>query len=194
VRGGSECGACKHPDRASIELGLANSVPLRVLAKRFGLSTYAIHRHRHRHMTPQLLAQLVTRGRMSEIDLEKLRITESEGLLHHLVAARGRLYKAMDEAEARSDFQNLARVTGTLLKNLELTAKLLGELNSGAANVTVNILALPEYHGLRTALMQALKVHPEARAAVLDALHRFEAPNLQAIAEEPRLVGPSTRS
>ena len=189
MRSGNECGVCKHPDRASIELGLANRVPLRTLRERYGLSIDAIHRHHHRHMTPQLIAQLMTRGRMTEIDLEKLRVAESEGLLHHLVAVRGRLYKAMDESESRGDYPSMARVTGTLLKNLELTAKLLGDLNNGAANVTVNILALPEYHGLRTALMQALKAHPAARAAVVEALQEFEAPNLRVIAEEPRLVG-----
>jgi len=134
-------------------------------------------------MAPQLIAQLMTRGKLTEIDLEKLRITESEGLLHHLVAVRGRLYRAMDQAEDLGDYLNTARVSATLLKNLELTAKLLGELHTGA-QVTQNILVLPEYHGLRTAILQALKGHPEARAAVVAALQHFEMPEVPALEGE----------
>lgn len=185
---GRNCTVCSHPDRASVELGLANRVPLRVLATRYGLSQDAVHRHRHRHMSPQLTAQLMTRGRLTEIDLDKLRITESEGLLQHLVAVRGRLYRAMDQAEDLGDYLNASRVSATLLKNLELTAKLLGDLQSGAQHVTQNILVMPEYHGLRTAILQALRAHPEARAAVVAALHTFETPAVPVLEGEGRRV------
>jgi len=175
---GRECGACAHPDRASIELGLANRVPLRVLSKRYGLSIDSIHRHRHKHMTPELTAQLMTRGRLTEIDLEHFRTTESEGILHHLVALRARLYQSLDQADDEGKGSDVAKISSTLLKNLELTAKLLGDLNAGSTNLTQNILILPEYHGLRTAIMQALKPYPEARAAVANALQTYETPTL----------------
>jgi len=187
VNKGRACTICEHPSRASLELGVANRVPVRTLSRRFGVSPDAVHRHKHRHMAPQLIAQLMVRGKVSEIDLEKLRITESEGLLHHLVAVRGRLYAALDQSEDLGDYLNTARVSATLLKNLELTAKLLGELHTGA-QVTQNILVLPEYHGLRTAILQALKGHPEARNAVVAALHTFEMPEVPALEGEVRRV------
>lgn len=176
---GVECNCCKHPDRASIELGLSNRVALRVLSKRYGISIDSLHRHRHKHMSPQLTAQLMQRGRLSEVDLEQLRITESEGILHHLVATRGRLYKAMDAADELGNHMDAARISGVLLKNLELTAKLLGDLQTGSSQV--NILVLPEYHGLRVAIMQALKMFPEARAAVAQALQNYESPDVPAL-------------
>lgn len=188
---GRECGVCAHPDRASVELGLANRVSLRALGKRYGLSIDAIHRHRHNHMSPQLTAQLMTRGRLTELDLEHLRSTESEGLLHQLVAMRGRLYKAMDSTHDLGNHMESARIGGILLKNLELTAKLLGDLNAGSSSVTQNILILPEYHGIRTAIMQALKPFPEARAAVAHALQGYESPTLPVLEGEVRRVGPS---
>lgn len=184
---GQACGPCGHPDRASLELGLANTVPLRVLSKRYGLSVASLFRHRRNHMSPQLTAQLMTRGRLSEIDLDNLRVTESEGILHHLVAIRGRLYRAMDQAEELGDYSASARVSGSLLKNLELTAKLLGDLQTGSASITQNILVMPEYHGLRTAIMQSLKNFPEARASVAAALQQYETPT------EPMIEGEAKR-
>ncbi|MFL6587205.1 MAG: hypothetical protein ACJ8GV_10030 [Luteimonas sp.] len=153
------------------------------------MSVDSVHRHGHKHMSVQLKAQLMTRGRLTEIDLDQLRETESEGLLHHLVASRGRLYRAMDEADEQGKNLEVARITGVLLKNLELTAKLLGDLHGGSSQV--NILVLPEYHGLRTAIMQALRPFPAARAAVAHALQSYETPQIPAIDGEVKRVSSS---
>jgi hypothetical protein len=189
IKKGRECGVCAHPDRASIELGLANRIALRTLSKRYGLSIDAIHRHRHKHMDATLTAQLMTRGRLTEIDLDHLRITESEGILHHLVTTRARLYRAIDATDDAGNHMESARITGILLKNLELTAKLLGELSAGSTSLTVNVLASEEYFGLRVAIMQALKPFPEARAAVAHALQGYESPTLPILEGEVRRVG-----
>lgn len=183
-----QCTICEHPDRATLELGIANAVPMKTLARRHGISHDALIRHKRNHMPPQLLAALKTRGRATEIDLDHLRVTESEGLLQHLVALRGRFYRLLDSAEELGDFSAAARTGGQLLKNLELTAKLLGDLQTGSQQVTQNILVLPEYHGLRTAIVQALSSHPEARSKVIAALQHFEAP---AIEGEARVVSGS---
>ena len=175
---GKGCKVCEHPDRASIELGLANKVPIRVLGKRYGLSADSVWRHGQRHMAPELHAQLMTRGRMSPADLENLRVTESEGVLQHLVAVRGRLYGLMDSAEQQDDYRSAAAIGNQIGKNLEVTAKLLGDIRTGTVNVTNNVLLLPEFHALRTTIMQALRAHPEARAEVAAALRALESPDV----------------
>jgi hypothetical protein len=177
---GQGCTICGHPDRASIELGLANKVPIRVLGKRYGVSSDAVHRHGHRHMTAELHAQLMTRGRMTPQDLENLRVTESEGVLQHLVAVRGRMYALMDVAEQQGDYRSAATIGGQIVKNMEVTAKLLGDIRTGTVNVTNNVLLLPEFHALRTTIMQALRAHPEARAEVAAALRALESPDVPA--------------
>ena len=53
--------------------------------------------------------------------------------------------------------------------NLELLAKLLGELQDQAA-VTVNVLATPEWMAIQTTIVRALEPYPDARAAVAVAL------------------------
>lgn len=165
-RKGVECQVCAHPDRASVELGLANKVPCRVLAKRYGLQDDAVWRHGRHHMTAELHASLITRGRMSPTDLENLRITESEGVLQHLVALRGRMYGWADIAEQQGDVKAAAAIGGQIVKNIEVTAKLLGDIRTGTTNITNNLLLVPEYHAFRTAMMQALRPYPEALAAV----------------------------
>jgi len=175
---GRGCKVCEHPDRASIELGLANKVPIRVLGKRYGLSQDSVWRHGQRHMTAELHSQLMTRGRMTQADLENLRITESEGVLQHLVAVRGRLYGLMDAAEQQDDYRAAAAIGNQIGKNLETTAKLLGDIKTGTVNVTNNLLVMPEFHALRTKIMQALRAHPEARADVAAALKQLESPDV----------------
>ncbi len=176
---GRRCTICAHADRAPIELGLANNVPVRMLAKRHGISKEAAFRHRKNHMPTQLLAKLKTRGRSTEIDLEQLRITESEGLLQHLVAQRARLYCLADDAEDLKDIGNAARVHGQLTRNLELTGKLLGDLQTGNQTITQNILIAPQYHTMRTEMIRALRPYPDAQRAVVAVLQAMEAPAIQ---------------
>ncbi|TYT27255.1 hypothetical protein FZO89_13880 [Luteimonas viscosa] len=184
---GSPCRICDHPDRASIELGLANKVPIRVLGKRYGVSADSVWRHGQRHMSAELHGQLQTRGRMTPQDLENLRITESEGVLQHLVAVRGRLYGLMDAATLQDDYRGAAAIGNQIGRNLEVTAKLLGDIRTGTVNVTNNVLLLPEFHALRTTIMQALRQHPEARASVAAALRQLESPDV------PRQESPEER-
>ena len=175
---GIPCNVCNHPDRASIELGLANKVPIRVLGKRYGVSPDSVWRHGSRHMSAELHGQLMTRGRMTPEDLENLRITESEGVLQHLVAVRGRLYGLMDAATEQDDYRGAAAIGNQIGKNLETTAKLLGDIRTGTVNVTNNVLLMPEFHALRTSIMAALRQYPEARAEVAKALRALESPDV----------------
>ena len=175
---GSSCKVCEHPDRASIELGLANGIGIRPLGKRYGLSSDSVWRHGKNHMTADLHAQLFTRGRANPADLENLKISESEGLLHNLIAVRGRLWGLMDLCEADEDYRTAASIAGRIDKNIETTARLLGDIHTGNISVTNNVLLLPEFHALRTNIMQALRHFPEARASVAAALKQLESPDL----------------
>ena len=63
-----------------------------------------------------LTAVLRTRGRMTPTDLENLRQAESEGVLQHLVAVRGRLYGLMDAATLQEDYRAAASIGNILGK------------------------------------------------------------------------------
>jgi hypothetical protein len=140
---GRQCNCCRHRELAGINLALARGVSVRALARRYGLSIDSLFRHRTNHLPPQLRASLIA-GPDLDIDLDKLRETESQSLLSHLINLRGRLFSALDISEEFRDGNMLARVAGQLHNNLELTGKLLGDLSSGHTSVT-NVLIEPQY-------------------------------------------------
>jgi hypothetical protein len=155
------------------------------LARRYDLSTDSIYRHKKAHLPPQLRAKLIA-GPDCDLDLDRLRESESQSLLANLVALRHRLFASLDVAEECGDSNMVCRVTAQLHANLELTGKLLGDL--GVGSVTNNVLVLPEYVEMRVALVDALAAFPEARRAVAAVLHGLEhkaAEEITAQAERP---------
>jgi hypothetical protein len=166
-----KCIVCEHPDRAGIEFGLANRQ--RGLAKRYALSKECLIRHRRNHMGPDLMASLLTRGRMTAADLENLRLTESEGIIQTLAIAKARIFRQLDKAEAAGDSAAAVRALMALHRNVELMAKVVGEIPTGNQTIN-NIMIAPQYHALRQAMVYALKQYPEAQKALMGALESIE--------------------
>ena len=137
-------------------------------------------------MPPQLRAKLLA-GPDTDIDLDRLKESESQSLLANLVAVRHRLLATLDVAEEFGDSALVCRVTSQIHQNLELTGKLLGDLGVGSTTVT-NILIQPAYVEMRVALVNALADFPEARRSVAAVLHQLEnraAETIKAESERP---------
>jgi hypothetical protein len=163
----------QHVDRAQIERDLAVGVPLRLLAKRYGLSKDALCRHRKK-LPPQLRAAMLAQSLRPEVDLDKLRTVESEGLLSNLAAQRARLLLWQDSAASAEQFGVAAQIAAQINANLALTGRYLGELGVHHTVTSVSVLVSPQYLELRAALLRALQPYPDARRAVVDAIHRLE--------------------
>jgi hypothetical protein len=142
------------------------------IARRYGMSKDSVARHSANHLPDQLRAKLIA-GPDLDIDLDRLRETESQSILMHLASLRARLFASLDTAEECGDGAMLAQLSGQIHKNLELVAKLVGDLAVGGS-VTNNILIAPVYVELRHALFAALTAFPDARIAVAAALHSIE--------------------
>jgi hypothetical protein len=178
----------EHRERAAIELAIARGVSYRSVAKRYGVSVDAVGRHAREHMPPQLRAKLIA-GPDLDIDLERLRETESQSLLVHLVTLRNRLFASLDVAEECGDSAMVARVAHQLHENLTITGKLIGDLGVGSTTIN-NFLITPIYVEMRTALVRALEPFPKARVAVAAALRQIEnksAAQVQADADRQRV-------
>jgi hypothetical protein len=163
----------RHPDRAQIERDLAIGLPLRRLAKRYGIGKDALCRHRKK-LPPQLRAAMLAQSLRPEVDLEKLRVTESEGLLVNLAAQRAKLLLWQDAAASAEQYQVASAISAQLHRNLELVGKYLGEFASHHVTTSVSVLLSPQYLELRAALLRALQPFPDARAAVAKEIHRLE--------------------
>ncbi len=173
------CSICEHPDRAQVEIGLANGIALRVLAGKYGLDQTQLCRHRQRHMDADLIARLKTRGHRSDEELAKIREHESKSLLDHLVWQRGRLYRNADKALEIGDFAGERAAIDSAGKASERIGKLLGELGSAITinhNTQINLVQSPQWHAIRTALVRELRpLGPEAIAAGVRAIEAAEA-------------------
>lgn len=176
---GKTCTVCSHREHAAIDLALARGVSPGALARRYKLGHNSIYRHRVNHLPPALRAKLIA-GPAVEIDLDRLRETESQSLLANLVALRHRLFASLDTAEESGDGNMIGRLAGQLHKNMELVGHLLGDLGIGSTTVN-NVLVLPAYVEMRVELVRALAPFPEARQAVAAILHHLEAKAAESI-------------
>ena len=98
------------------------------IARRFGCSAAAAARHSRNHLTPAMRAAILYARKPSEIDLEALQRTEAEGILTALIAHRARHQQYIDAALEHGDIARAINADRGVISNLELTAKLLGQL------------------------------------------------------------------
>jgi hypothetical protein len=66
----------------------------------------------------------------------------------------------------------LLRTSGQIQSNLELVAKLIGQLDE---RPVINVLITSEWRKLRTIMLEALAPYPDARVALADAIRRIDA-------------------
>jgi hypothetical protein len=180
---GGVCTICQHPRRHQIEIALVHRTPLRTLALRFQCSHDALHRHRHKHLSPATAAAILAAQRPSAVDLEALQRSESEGLLSQLLAQRARLAQHSELALELGNAGGAIAAERAITSNLELVAKLLGQLVQHHEVRSTSILISADYLQLRSTLLQALRPFPAAAKAVGIALHELEASAAKDITE-----------
>jgi hypothetical protein len=187
---GPPCRVCIHTQRHLVELGLIHRVPVRVLARKFGLTKDAVFRHRRMHLTPQMIAAIATAAHPTEVDLEQLQRSESEGLLGSLVGQRARLQLLSEMALEAGSITSATSVERAITSSLELTSKLLGMIIHRHDVRSTSILISADYLELRSAIVRALKPYPEAAKAVGRALAELELAAAKDITErkEPLLL------
>jgi hypothetical protein len=169
------CRVCRSGDRHAIELEIARRVPVRAIAARFKpIGKDSVHKHAQRHMPAALLQAMRAKTLMPEVDLARLREEEGRSLLEKFCAQRARLYLLIEAAEATHDIHAANAVHRTLMQNLQLTGKLLGQFIEGDRVIQQNLVISPAYLELRAALMRALFHFPLARRAVLEELKKIE--------------------
>lgn len=176
------CTICCHPKREAIDKALLeNAAGLRVVAKRFEVSLAALWRHQTRHL-PATLARGFAAGAAplkSETDSQAKRIAEHAvavearqerhaiDTVQQLRAINAACLEVLREARTSGKSMMLLQAVDRIARQIELQAKLLGQIQDGA---TVNVAVLPEWHGIRQVVLQALGPYPDARLAVAEAL------------------------
>ncbi len=155
------CTVCTHPDRAEIDEALVAGESSYALAARYSsLSRAAIQRHGENHLPAKLvMAQAAEEVAQADTLLDQVRDLQRRAL--------DILNKAEEAGELRTALGAIREARG----NLELLAKLLGELDE---RPSVNVLVSAEWVMVRTAMMEALGPYPQARVAVAERLSELE--------------------
>ena len=161
---GRTCTVCSHPEREGIDGALVSGVSYRDIAARWpGITPSSLSRHKRDHISPALAAVQAEReaaGAASLVDRVESLIVRCENLL--TTAEQG--------GQVTAALAAVREMRGLL----ELFGKASGELNE-RPEVTINLLASPEWLGVRDAVFGALTPYPEARAVVSGRLLELEA-------------------
>ncbi len=154
------CTICSHLQRAAIDAALISGEPYRVISRRFAASADAVFRHKE-HIVPTLAKAQ-----------DAAEAVQGDTLLARLATLNRETSAILKEAREANDNELALKAIARAEKQLELEAKLLGELNN---NPQINILITPEWLTVRSALLSALMPFPEARQAVVRRLLTMEA-------------------
>jgi hypothetical protein len=182
------CTVCSHAEHTRIDLLLAGGASQRSLARKYGLSHYAIGRHWAGHVSDERKANLVL-GPVQRQELASRLSEESASVMDHLRAVRSGLYQLYNVTLEAGDASTGALVAGRLHENLRDIARLTGQLASSPlvqinnTQQTANyFLADPAFAAFQARLIAALRPFPEARGAIIAEFERIESPAPVAIA------------
>ena len=150
------CTICDHVERHAINVALVQRDSYRHIASYYDVSTRALQRHSQKHL-PKLLVE-ASRG---------VEVANADDLLAKVEELRLKAMDVLTQAEEAHDHRIVLAAIDRASKQLELLAKLLGEISDAPQ---VNIHLHPEWIELRTVIVGALEAHPEARGAVLRAI------------------------
>jgi hypothetical protein len=151
------CTVCSHDEAHAINVGLVAREPYRNIAKRYGLSVASLQRHAQEHI-PKILVEAT----------KAVERADADDLLGQVESLQARTLAILEASEETGELRTALGAIREARGNLELLAKLLGELDE---RPQVNILIAPE---VQAVILQALDPHPDARHDVADALASLE--------------------
>jgi hypothetical protein len=172
---GRPCVTCTHPRRYEIEKGLVEGIPYRILTEKYGPSSASLSRHRNEHLPAHLAKahESEQAKRLTKLEEHQTARVNGNTLQALDVAAQLRAINAacleiLQKSRASEKHSISLGAVDRIHRQLELQAKLLGELQDNGP--TVNVLVAPEWREVRVTVLQALTPYPEARAAVAEVL------------------------
>ncbi len=154
------CTICGHPNREAIDKALVGGASNRSVASLYDVSEAAVRRHKANHLPAKLV--------MAQAAEE---VAQADTLLEQVRDLQRRALDILDKAEEAGELRTALGAIREARGNLELLAKLLGELDE---RPVTNILVSAEWVSVRTAMMEALDTYPQARVAVAGRLSELE--------------------
>lgn len=165
------CTVCAHEKRQEIDKALVTGTTHRNVAERFRLSPSAVYRHKRGHLAARLKRAFEAKETREAVELVQHRAEERAkevgqaiDIVQQLRAINSATLQVLQSARESEKHSLSLQAVDRVHKQIELQAKLLGELQEQGPQV--NVLVAPEWHEVRVHVLQALAPYPEARAAV----------------------------
>ena len=133
------CTVCAHDEHHAINVALVHRDPYRAIAARYGVSKPALQRHSHEHL-PKLLVE----------SKHSLEVANADDLLAKVEELRCKAMEVLEKAEEASDHRVMLAAIDRASKQLELLAKLMGEISDAPQ---INLHLRPEFVAVRTAIV-----------------------------------------
>jgi len=172
MKPGRKCTICNHPQREVIDREIVGlGAPIRRIAKHFDVCESSVRRHIQAHVAADL-----TRALANTDDPDADRIGDLrryfEGSLERLSDLDEQAAEAIEAARKSENWalvlngvRERGRLEGRRHAARELLAKGAGELlqppGSGGSEITINILAAPEYRAEPTHILEAEVIEPD---------------------------------
>ncbi len=150
------CTICEHHEREAIDLALVGETSNLSVSALFGVSESAVRRHKGNHLP----ATLVKAKEAEEV-------AHADDLLADVRSLHHRTLAILEAAELSSEHRTALAAIREARSNLELLAKLLGELDE---RPVVNLNVSSEWLELRAVIVGALEPYRDARESVLRAI------------------------
>jgi len=140
------CTICSHPERNAIDRALIESRPLREVARQYETSKDALLRHKAEHLPGTLVKAK-----------EAENIASADGLLKQIVDLQQRTLTVLEKAEDKEDLKTVLQAVRESRGNLELLAKMLGELHEGQDS---SLRSSSQWVSIRSVILQVLAPFP----------------------------------
>lgn len=164
---GRPCSVCADPRRSDIEAAIVGGAEgFRAISRRYGIGRHALQRHARTHLRAELAAAESAR---------KVRDAgQAVTLLDRLAQINADAGRLLSKAEAAADYRAAVGAVRELRGLIELEARLLGELRSGASvavGVTVGAqepeeLELDDFQKRNLAIAVLAELPPRMRSEV----------------------------
>src|SRR5829696_3248039 len=150
------CSICHHEGLEEINRALVEGIAFPVLVAKYRISKDALSRHKANHLPATLVKAQ-----------EAQEVARADDLLEDVKSLQARALSILNTAEGGGDLRTALGAIREARGNLELLAKLVGQLD---ARPQVHLHLSPEWLELRTTIVGALEEHREAKEAVLAVL------------------------
>lgn len=172
---GRSCTVCQHEKRQEVDKALVTGTTHRIVAEQFRLSPSAVYRHKRNHLPVRLKRAFEAGETRKAVELVHHRAEEQArevgqaiDIVQQLKAINGACLEVLQKSRTDGKHALSLKAVDRIHRQIELQAKLLGELQEQGPQV--NVLVAPEWQEIKVHVLQALAPYPEARSAVSKAL------------------------